>query len=321
MPIAGVGSIDIASSVLSDGRSRGPTLTMGIHHFIQVATATVLAGGGSPTAGTVDMEPRGSDIPIAAIAGGTAGGVLLAITAVIAWKWWGSCIKHDQEKKQKEAHAVLAVRANTRRNASSAFSTTHTQYQPALAMDAGGRKVKFAAPSSHAQKKSRRIGVQDGQNGNAADPTRPSFSKPHRRVLEKTPYVPSPRSPIVQRAVAPTAGHVSAAWPSHTAPITSAGEASQRRPLHPTPIPSTVVMPKKAAEFSPNLEQPTLLHKDSMTSSDSWYSAQSFDSWYSMQSGEEHRPAPSRRLLNWLDPMNRLSILTRSSGSMYSTTD
>ncbi|KAI0648200.1 hypothetical protein C8Q79DRAFT_905316 [Trametes meyenii] len=109
-----------------------------------VITTTITSGGvGSlPTAAAVSQS-RTSDVPVAAIAGGTAAGVVLAFVAVISWAWWGRCIKRKKAKEVKEALAVLQVRENTRKNASSS-SHPITQYRPTFFSRAQHeRRVKF----------------------------------------------------------------------------------------------------------------------------------------------------------------------------------
>ncbi|KAI0670716.1 hypothetical protein C8Q78DRAFT_1037542 [Trametes maxima] len=109
-----------------------------------VITTTITSGGvGSlPTVAAVS-QPRTSDVPVAAIAGGTVAGVMLALAAVISWAWWGKCIKRKKAKEVKEALAVLQVRENTRKNASSSSHPT-TQYRPTFFSRAQQeRRVKF----------------------------------------------------------------------------------------------------------------------------------------------------------------------------------
>ena len=51
-------------------------------------------------------EDGGADVPIAAIVGGTLGGIALAILAVVGWKLWGRSIKRKVEAIKPEAVAT-----------------------------------------------------------------------------------------------------------------------------------------------------------------------------------------------------------------------
>jgi hypothetical protein len=68
----------------------------------EVVTLTVTSGSSTPTS---QSSSRGgsASVPIAAIAGGAAGGVTLAVLFVLVWKYWGLVIKRDERKKRKEA--------------------------------------------------------------------------------------------------------------------------------------------------------------------------------------------------------------------------
>lgn len=68
--------------------------------LVDVTTTTVF-----PSSSTVPSAAGGSSsqLPIAAIAGGTSAGAVLAIAIVIAWTIWGRSIKRSRAKQQKEA--------------------------------------------------------------------------------------------------------------------------------------------------------------------------------------------------------------------------
>ncbi|KAI0713866.1 hypothetical protein C8Q76DRAFT_796786 [Earliella scabrosa] len=125
----------------SRSSSRTVFVTVNVPASPTFLTTTVTTGGapGLPTVGAV-IQSRGSDVPVAVIASGTAVGVVLALVAVIGWTWWGRCIKRRAAKERKEA-----VRENTRKNASG-LSYPASQYRPAFSIrDSHGRKVTFAS--------------------------------------------------------------------------------------------------------------------------------------------------------------------------------
>ncbi|KAH9063674.1 hypothetical protein EDB83DRAFT_794774 [Lactarius deliciosus] len=123
---------------------------------VQVVTLTVTSSGSS-TPTSQSSSGGSSSVPIAAIAGGVAGGVTLAVLLVLIWKYWGLVIKRDQRKKRKEARDILTVRENTRRNASSGFKP-QSQYRPMLALNPDRRKVTFLTrgPTSPRKKQQQR---------------------------------------------------------------------------------------------------------------------------------------------------------------------
>ncbi|KAA1479724.1 hypothetical protein DENSPDRAFT_846341 [Dentipellis sp. KUC8613] len=109
---------------------------------VQVVTTTVWAPGSSTTAGLQNPSVR-SDLPIGAIVGGAVGGVILALSAVMGWAWWGRCLRRREEEQRTEMHSILAIRENTRRNASSNISLP-THYELVPNVQAASRKVRFA---------------------------------------------------------------------------------------------------------------------------------------------------------------------------------
>ncbi|KAI0371841.1 hypothetical protein BV20DRAFT_1043129 [Pilatotrama ljubarskyi] len=115
-------------------------------HAVITTTITTGGSGSLPTAAAIEAA-RTSDVPVAAIAGGTAAGVILALVVVVGWTWWGRSIKRKKAKEIKEALAVLQVRENTRKNASS-LSHPASQYRPAFSLrNHQQRKVKFVPPA------------------------------------------------------------------------------------------------------------------------------------------------------------------------------
>lgn len=52
-----------------------------------------------PTASFGNQTSEPLHVPVAAITGGAIGGVILALFAVIGWKWWGRQIQKQQTKE------------------------------------------------------------------------------------------------------------------------------------------------------------------------------------------------------------------------------
>ena len=73
--------------------------------IVQVVTTTSYSGAPVPSGGV--WQHTKQPIPVAPIAGGAAGGVFLAVAVVVAWVWWGKCIKRRDKKEKKEAVRVL----------------------------------------------------------------------------------------------------------------------------------------------------------------------------------------------------------------------
>lgn len=73
---------------------------------VEVVTLTVTSGSSTPTS-QPSSGGGSSSVPIAAIVGGVAGGVTLAVLVVLVWKYWGLVIKRDERQRRKEAVRVL----------------------------------------------------------------------------------------------------------------------------------------------------------------------------------------------------------------------
>ena len=70
---------------------------------VQVVTLTVYSSGSSTQSGLPSLSAGGgSSVPVAAIAGGVAGGVAIAVLLVIIWKHWGRVIKRTERLRRKE---------------------------------------------------------------------------------------------------------------------------------------------------------------------------------------------------------------------------
>ncbi|KAK0450604.1 hypothetical protein EV421DRAFT_1774020 [Armillaria borealis] len=79
-----------------------------------IVTTTVFKN--EPTSSTIHHNTN--DIPVGAIAGGTAGGAFLAFFLVFMWIMWGKKIKRHELKQQKELNTLRITNKNTMMNAS-----------------------------------------------------------------------------------------------------------------------------------------------------------------------------------------------------------
>jgi len=86
-----------------------PTSTPTPASGVQVVTLTVFSTGSAGSTGVPASSRGGSSVPIAAIAGGAAAGVTLAVAMVLIWKYWGLVIKRTERRKRKEAVCVLIL--------------------------------------------------------------------------------------------------------------------------------------------------------------------------------------------------------------------
>ncbi|KAI0637315.1 hypothetical protein C8Q77DRAFT_1097021 [Trametes polyzona] len=242
-----------SNASLSAGVHSSPTpspafTTVDVQPTHAVITTTITTGGAPlPTAAAIS-EAKGADIPVAAIAGGTVAGVVLAFAAVIGWTWWGRSIKRKKAKEIKEALAVLQVRENTRKNATT-LSHPASQYRPTFSLhNQQHRKVKFlsAAPSSS---QSTLKGISDAKQ--------PGGDSEKRLARETS--APRPPTPSATRAEAPREPE-----PALPPPVPRRNPTRSR-----PPVDSTVSNAPSA------FAQHRLVHQPSTVSSASAYSTQS----------------------------------------------
>jgi len=80
-----------------------PTPSPSFANRVQVVTLTIYSTGSiAGSTGVPASSGGGSDVPIGAIAGGAAGGAMLAVAMVLIWKYWGLVIKRTEKRKRKE---------------------------------------------------------------------------------------------------------------------------------------------------------------------------------------------------------------------------
>ncbi|KAH9830962.1 uncharacterized protein C8Q71DRAFT_862098 [Rhodofomes roseus] len=196
---------------------------------VEVITTTSYSGAPLPTGATQHAK---SSIPVAPIAGGAAGGVVLAVAVVVAWVWWGKCIKRKTVKERQEALARLQVRENTRKNASSGSFTSNPKSSRAARRE---KKVSFAStPSSTAS--TLKGTVRDPKDDdpsekmlqshfeppppsskgptNAHKPVRPSPLGRASSRNEQSPLLPVSRSPSSRPATPPQSPFKDSAAPT-----------------------------------------------------------------------------------------------------------
>jgi hypothetical protein len=123
-------------------------------------------------------------VPVAAIAGGAAGGVALAVLLVIIWKHWGRVIKRTERHRRKEVQDILTVRENTRRNATSGYRP-QSQYRPMAMLNPESRKVTFLTRSPTFQRGATK------HNDNAVLALKPTEDEEEKGEIEGAPPAPS----------------------------------------------------------------------------------------------------------------------------------
>ncbi|EPQ58513.1 hypothetical protein GLOTRDRAFT_137211, partial [Gloeophyllum trabeum ATCC 11539] len=152
--------------------------------------------GDSPTAVVSTSATPGQNIPVPSIVGGVAGGVFLALIAVIGWTWWGKSIKRENEKRWREARKMLTTKENTRRNA---YTGTTYPYLPSALVPKPDRKVKFAG-SLRRKSGDETVPLADNRE---PTPTKDCFVHVQGIAITTDEEQPSKKEPI-RPGVAPT---------------------------------------------------------------------------------------------------------------------
>ncbi|KAL5511481.1 hypothetical protein ACEPAH_4698 [Sanghuangporus vaninii] len=122
-------------------------------HLRQFVTTTVFA---DPTALGSHVDPH-DPIPVAAIAGGVCGGVVLAVLAVIGWKWWGRQIKKRERRELEKRKAMASRQARSSRSRSRSRSRTSTSSSASHASSHSPSGIRSRRTSSDSKAPSHRI--------------------------------------------------------------------------------------------------------------------------------------------------------------------
>ncbi|KAI0362813.1 hypothetical protein OH77DRAFT_1417112 [Trametes cingulata] len=217
------------------------TIDVQATHAVITTTITNSGSGSLPTAAAVSVATT-PGVPVAAIAGGTAAGVILALVVVVGWTWWGRSIQRKKAKEVKEALAVLEVRENTRKNASSLSHPT-SQYRPTFSLrNPQQRKVTFV-PTAPSSSQSTLKGISEALK---------TCSEPEKRAFQQT-----------------TPSIVSAQMPQELEPALPPPLPRRNPSRGRAPVDSTVSTAPSA------FGQHRLVHQPSTLSSGSVYSTQS----------------------------------------------
>ncbi|KAK1217239.1 hypothetical protein PQX77_020088 [Marasmius sp. AFHP31] len=219
------------------------------------------------------------EVPLGTIVGGVAGGVCLAIIAMLVWKIWRRSMKRTRTREQE---TVCITRRNTLRNKRASAklqSQSPVLYTPAAA------KVKWAASEKDTPMPPSYKVVEKPKVEGSAKPGLTVSTTKHKEKDNESP------------GGSPTT-------PSRPKPLRSAKSAGQgvkqasRRPADLTP---DVKLPIPPPPTSPPLRAPR--HKPSTASS---------RSYYSLESGEEYPNSRPARLHSVLSALGNLSDVRTS---------
>ncbi|PFH47678.1 hypothetical protein AMATHDRAFT_50127 [Amanita thiersii Skay4041] len=197
--------------------------------LIQFTTTTVIA---TSTNLTFPPESTKHPIPIAAIAGGVAGGALLATLVTVGWIWWGKSIKKSQVQQRHEVESRLQTLRNTRHNASISQPQIDT-YLP-LVNRPPEPKVKFASFRVKSDKSDKPVPQREfngpDQDQKLAVPSRPRRLQAKRKLRRNGAPV-APHISQYPAAPAPSGNTRVIPEPSFDSVYTTASEGPQGMPL------------------------------------------------------------------------------------------
>lgn len=300
-----VSASDVTSSSSRPSQAPG-TNTVFTTSYPPVITTTVFTGAPLPTGPVADAPKQKTPVPVGAIAGGVAGGVFLAIAAVLIWTWWGRCIKRQKANQRKEAvrkpfafHlpiiltvysqlANLEVRENTRRNASSGSYTNLPPTFPSSRRHIRKSQVRFAASPPISPQSTLKVLKED--------------VKPERVGMSIT-FAPNLKLNLTSAEpdLSPTSGAVPPHKPVRPSPLGRNSSRNEAAPLLMARARSERQNRRAAAQSNPPPVQPFLRRPLAKKAS-----AASSASVYSTESGEERQNRVSSSLimaaLGHLDP-------------------
>ncbi|KAL0575174.1 hypothetical protein V5O48_006796 [Marasmius crinis-equi] len=238
-------------------------------------------------------KPPKDVVPLGAIVGGVAGGVLLAIIALAAWKIWRRSMKRKRAKEEN----VCITRRNTLRNRNTSTTSKLRSYSP-LVWAPPATKVKWAATEKDVKDTPMSSDDQMTEKTKAEEKPRPGLIMSTLKSKEKDGEASGGSSPTT---------------PSRPKPLKSsrsAGRSAMRQgSRRPPDLAGDVKLPVPPPPTSPPLRAPR--HRPSTISS---------GSYYSLESGEEHPVPRPPRLQSVLSAMGNLSEarISASNGNRLS---
>lgn len=221
-------------------------------------------------------------MPVAEMAGGIAGGVLLAILAFSGWRLWRRSVKRKR-RQEMALHISKETKHNTKHNAtstgSSPSSTVKKTQPPTVFWAPSPTKVKFAPERSEANDSK----TSELKGSGVIAPTLKTKEKEKDTVV--SPSIPKPSMPKALKS-------------SKTAPSSyrspSSNPSSSSKDIPPPPPPPPARHPARRPK-----------HKPSTISSGSYYSLESGEA------SEMGRPAGLQSMLSALGNLSEVG--TRSS--------
>ncbi|KAJ8072520.1 hypothetical protein AAF712_011188 [Marasmius tenuissimus] len=242
---------------------------------------TTEPGPTNPTSNAAFQPPSNDDeVPLGAIVGGVAGGVCLAIIAMLVWKIWRRSMKRTRIEEQE---TVCITRRNTLRNKR---APAKLQSQSPMLYTPAAAKVKWAASEKDTPMPADCNLVEKKPKVEASVKPGLTVSTTKSKEKDNEPPGGSPTTPSRPKPLRSTK---------------SAGQEAKRASRRPADLTPDVKLPIPPPPTSPPLRAPR--HKPSTVSS---------RSYYSLESGEEYPNSRPARLHSVLSALGNLSDVRTS---------
>ncbi|KAK7051005.1 hypothetical protein VNI00_005117 [Paramarasmius palmivorus] len=249
--------------------------------LLEIVTTTVYSDVPAPT-GSTRQGSRNDEVPVGTIVGATAGGALLAVLAVVAWKVWRRSLKRKRTRARWNEEALRVTKENTKQNSASGTTKTRSRSHSPVFWAPPPSKVKFAAATKGDETSSTpSLATNDKSSHAAGDKEKGTMANPP--VI--TPSKPRPLKSSKRLADAnKTTNKDSQSGSSDT--NVSLAPSLLPQPPPPPPPPRAARRPR---------------HKASTVSS---------GSYYSLESGEEHNGSRTGRFHSVISALENMSDVT-----------